>query len=143
MCRRTGQLASEYGGRVVDFSGDNFLAEFTTTVAAAEYALEIQRTDTPEQRVRWRIGLHVGDVRVEGERIFGSGINIAARLEPLAETGGICVSSVVREQLRGTLDLDYEDLGEQRLKNLPDPVRAYRVHVHAGAPLPAPHRSGT
>jgi serine/threonine protein kinase len=136
-------LASEHGGRVVDFSGDNFLAEFTTTVAAAEYALEIQRTDTPEQRVRWRIGLHVGDVRVEGERIFGSGINVAARLEPLAETGGICVSSVVREQLRGTLDLDYEDMGEQRLKNLPDPVRAYRVRVQAGSPLSASHRSTT
>jgi class 3 adenylate cyclase len=100
--QRIRELAREHDGRVVDFTGDNFLAEFTTTVRAVECALEIQREHAPERRIRWRIGLHVGDVRIEGERIFGSGINVAARLEPLAETGGICVSGVVREQLRGT-----------------------------------------
>ena len=80
------------------------------------------------------MGVHLGDVRVEGDRLFGSGINVAARLEPLAEPRGICVSAVVREQLRGTLDLEYEDLGERELKNLPEPVRAFRVLLPGSEP---------
>ena len=113
----------------MDFTGDNFLAEFPTTVAAMRFALAVQEPppDEADRRIRFRMGVHLGDVRVEGGRIFGTGINVAARLEPLAETGGICVSGTVREQLRGILDLAYADLGERELKNIPDRVRVFRV----------------
>ncbi len=127
-------LVEGHRGRVVDFTGDNLLAEFPSAVDAARCAVEIQSAlrvlnaeRTPERRMEFRIGLHLGDVLVEGDRIYGDGINIAARLEGLAPSGGICLSDVIHRQLRNKLDLGFEDLGEQALKNLPDPIRAYRV----------------
>jgi TolB-like protein/class 3 adenylate cyclase len=138
---------AEYRGRIVKNTGDGFLAEFPSVVDAARCAVEIQRVmldrepEGPEERrIRFRIGINLGDVIVEGEDIFGDGVNVAARLEALAEPGGICVSRVVRDQVRDKLDFVFEDLGEQQVKNIARPVRVYRVRDRAvpnGQPLPA------
>ena len=131
-------LVGEHRGRVVDFTGDNFLAEFPTATDAVEAAAEIQRVlkarnaAVPAGRaMEFRIGVHLGDIRVEGERIFGDGVNIAARLEGLAEPGGICISDDVLHQVQRKLELDFDDLGEQTVKNIPDPVHAYRLRERA------------
>jgi adenylate cyclase len=136
-------LVQEHRGRVVDAPGDNLLAEFPTATDAVECAVEIQRvlqarnSALPsDRRMEFRIGVHLGEVRVEGERIYGDGVNIAARLEGLAEAGGICVSGTVHEQILHRLDLAYGDLGEQEVKNIPEPVRAYRVRLETGAATP-------
>ncbi len=130
------ELVEEHRGRVVDAPGDNVLAEFRTALDAVECAVEIQRvirarnTDIPaERQMQFRVGIHMGDVAAEGDRIYGSGVNIAARLEALAEPGGICISAAVHEQVESRLDLGYEDLGEQSVKNIPKPVRVYRVRL--------------
>jgi class 3 adenylate cyclase len=114
-----GALVAEHRGRIADFCGDNFLAEFPTARDAVSCAIEIQRVlrarnaGLPaERRMEFRIGAHLGDVQSEGERVFGDGVNIAARLQTLAEPGGICPSAAVHEQVRSKLDLDCEDLGE-------------------------------
>ena len=127
-------LVREHRGRVVDSPGDNILAEFPTALDAVQGAVEIQRViqarnaDLPaDRRMEFRIGVHLGDVSVEGDRLYGDGVNIAARLEGLSEAGGICVSGTVHEQVRHKLNLTYEDLGEQTVKNIPDPIRVYRV----------------
>ena len=131
-------LVRQHRGRVVDSPGDNLLAEFPTALDAVQGAVEIQRViqarnaDLPaERRMEFRIGVHMGDVSVEGDRIYGDGVNIAARLEGLAEAGGICISGTVHEQVESKLDLGYEDLGEQHVKNIPKPLRVFRVHVGA------------
>jgi class 3 adenylate cyclase len=131
-----GVLVRHHRGRVVDFTGDNFLAEFPTALDAVQAAVEIQRilkvrnADLPaDRKMEFRIGVHLGDVAIEGERVYGDGVNIAARLEGLAETGGICISRTVHEQVETKLDLGYEDIGEQTVKNIPKPVRAYRVGI--------------
>jgi adenylate cyclase len=123
----------------VDFTGDNFLAEFPAALDVVRAAIEIQRVIgarnadlAPDRRMEFRVGLHLGDVTVEGHRIYGDGVNIAARLEGLAEPGGICISSNVHDQVRRKLDLDYQDLGDQRIKNIPEPVRVYRVRLAGG-----------
>jgi TolB-like protein/DNA-binding winged helix-turn-helix (wHTH) protein len=133
-------LVEQHGGRVVDFRGDDFLAEFPSALYATGCAVEIQRvlhagneSMPAERRMQFRIGLHLGDVRVEGEQIFGDGINVASRLEKLAEPGGICISDLVYRQVRRSLDLGYTDLGEQTVKNIPDPIRVYRVELDGGA----------
>jgi adenylate cyclase len=125
----------QHRGRM-DFTGDNFLAEFRSAIEAVRCALEIQHVLgalnahlAGDRRMDFRIGIHLGDVRFEGERMFGTGVNIAARLEGLAEPGTLCISGAVREQLLGKLDLELEDLGEQSLKNIPDPVHAFRVRL--------------
>lgn len=127
-------LIGQYRGRVIDSPGDNLLAEFASAVDAVQGAVEIQRelkqrNDSlpAEQRMEFRIGINVGDVIVEGERIYGDGVNIAARLEGLADGGGICVSSAVHEQVENKLPLAYADLGEQTVKNIARPVRVFRV----------------
>jgi TolB-like protein/class 3 adenylate cyclase len=127
-------LVRQRRGRVVDAPGDNLLAEFPSALDAVHAAVEIQRViqarnaDLPAQRrMEFRIGVHMGDVAVEGERICGDGVNIAARLEGLAETGGICISGTVHEQVASKLHLQFEDLGEQQLKNIPRPLRVYRL----------------
>jgi adenylate cyclase len=143
-----GLLVEEHRGRVVDFTGDNFLAEFPTATDAVEAAAEIQRViqarnaGVPAGRaMEFRMGIHLGEVRVEGERLYGDGVNIAARLEGLAEPGGICVSDDVLHQVQRKLELDFDDLGEQTVKNIPDPVHAYRVRERvAEAPPQAPRR---
>jgi class 3 adenylate cyclase len=122
-------------GRVVDSPGDNLLAEFASVVDAVQCAVEIQRefkvrnAEVPEQRrMEFRIGINLGDVIVEGERLYGDRVNIAARLESLADAGGICISGTVLEHVGNKLPLRYEDLGEQTVKNIAKPVRIYRVH---------------
>jgi adenylate cyclase len=129
-------LVRQHRGRVVDAPGDNLLAEFPTALDAVSGAVEIQRVigvrnaELPAgRRMEFRIGVHLGDVAVEGVRIYGDGVNIAARLEGFAEPGGICISGTVQEQIRRKLDLRYEDLGMQDLKNIPDPVQTYRVRL--------------
>src|SRR5215469_14070559 len=125
---------AEHRGRIVKNTGDGFLAEFASVVDAVRCAAEIQRgmadrePEVPEERrIRLRIGINLGDVIVEANDIFGDGVNVAARLKALAEPGGICVSRVVRDQVRDRLDFAFEDLGEQQVKNIARPVRAYRV----------------
>jgi adenylate cyclase len=127
-------LVEHHRGRVVDFTGDNFLAEFPTALDAVECAVETQRVLTARnaslpanRRMEFRMGVHLGDVAVEDGRLYGDGVNIAARLEGLAEAGGICVSATVHEQVERKLDLDFQDLGDQSIKNIPNPVHAYRT----------------
>jgi adenylate cyclase len=141
-------LVEEHRGRVVDFAGDNFLAEFPTATDAVEAAAEIQRVikarnaAVPAGRaMEFRIGVHLGEVRVEGERLYGDGVNIAARLEGLAEAGGICISGTVLEQIRRRLELGFDDLGEQPVKNIPDPVHAYRVREASSGEVEPKRRS--
>lgn len=127
-------IVSRHRGRVVDSPGDNLLAEFPSALDAVRASVEVQRacseraTPLPsERRMLFRIGLHLGDVAVEGARIYGDGVNVAARLEALAPPGEICLSAAIHDNVRGRLDLPFHDLGEQRLKNFPRPVRAYRL----------------
>jgi adenylate cyclase len=121
-------------GRLVDFTGDNFLAEFGSAVHALQCAVEIQRSihaqnaDIPqERRMNFRLGAHVGDVRIDGDQIFGDGVNIASRLESLSQIGGICLSRQMLDHVAGQIDLDYQDLGEHVLKNISDPVHSFGV----------------
>src|SRR5262249_10291197 len=139
-------------GRLVKTTGDGLLVEFGSVVDGLRCAVEVQREMTgrnagvpPDNRVEFRIGINVGDIVVEGGDIFGDGVNVAARLEALAEPGGICVAARVQEDAAGKLDLVFEDIGEQSLKNIARPVRVYRVvtearpemsHASAGPPLP-------
>jgi len=137
-------LIQEYKGRVVDSPGDNLLAEFGSVVDAVNCAVEIQRelaernTELPAARqMNFRIGINLGDIVEEEKRIYGDGVNIAARLEGMAEGGGICISGNVHEQVKNKIGLEYEYLGEQAVKNIPEPVHAYRVLSVPGA---AAHR---
>jgi len=123
---------AEHHGRVVKTTGDGLLAEFPSVVDAVRCAAEVQRgmldrePEVPdEQRIRFRIGINLGDVIAEGGDIFGDGVNVAARLEALAEPAGICVSGVVRDQIRGKLPYPLEDRGEQNVKNIAVPVRVF------------------
>ena len=134
-----GGLIRQHGGRVVDAVGDNLLAEFPSVVDAVACAVAVQeglavrnaeRSD--DRQMPFRIGIHLGDVMVEGDAIVGDGVNIAARIEALADSGGICVSATVHEQIRDKLSHRYEDLGEQSLKNIAHPVRVYRVRLAEG-----------
>lgn len=133
-CRKVidGQIA-EYHGRVFGSAGDSLIAEFTGPVDAARCAIATQREIAKGEiglpngeRMRFRIGLHLGDVVAEGDNLLGTGVNIAARLEQIARPGGICLSDMVREHLTGTVDLELEDGGEQELKNISRPVRVWR-----------------
>ncbi len=124
----------EHHGRVVNAVGDNLLAEFASAVDAAACAVAVQRelarreAHLPEdRRLPFRIGLHLGDLVIEDDEIFGDGINVAARLEALAEPGGVCASAAVVEQVRGKIEAALEDLGNQTLKNIPVPVHVYRL----------------
>jgi TolB-like protein/class 3 adenylate cyclase len=138
------KLIQQYRGRVVDSPGDNVLAEFGSVVDAVNCAVEVQRelaernSELPtERQMEFRIGINLGDVIEEGERIYGDGVNIAARVEGLAEGGGICISGTVYDAIEAKLGLEYEYLGEQAVKNIPKPVRVYRVLSFPGA---AAHR---
>jgi adenylate cyclase len=127
-------LIKQHRGRVIDSPGDNLLAEFTSVVDAVQCAVAVQKefqarnAELPEnRRMEFRIGVNLGDVIEEGERIYGDGVNIAARLEALADPGGICISKTAFDQIETKLPLGYEFLGEQDVKNIPKPVGAYRV----------------
>ena len=131
---------AEHRGRLVKTTGDGLLVEFGSVVDALRCAVEVQREMAgrnagvpPDSSIELRIGINVGDIVVEDGDIFGDGVNVAARLEGLAEPGGICVSARVREDAAGKLDLAFEDMGEQALKNIGRPVRAYRVGTAAGS----------
>jgi adenylate cyclase len=133
--------AAEYGGRVVKLMGDGTLMEFASVVDAVRFAVDVQRAvaarnaDAPEdRRITYRIGINIGDVIIEGEDIYGDGVNIAARLEGLAEPGGICVSGTVYDHVKGKVDTTFEDLGAQQVKNIPEPVPTYRVRPDAAKP---------
>ena len=134
-CRqRVTEVVKQSGGRLVDFVGDNMLTEFPNTLDAVNCAGQIHQclaelnTNLSENRhIKFRIGVHVGDIMFDSERIYGDGVNIASRLQALAVPGGICISDMVYQQIHSKLQYHYIDIGEQSLKNLPDPVRVYRV----------------
>ena len=141
-------LIQKHRGRVVDSPGDNLLAEFGSVVDAVRCAVEIQEelrvrnAELPEnRRMQFRIGINLGDVVQEEERIYGDGINIAARVEGLAEGGGICISGAVYDSIKNKLSLSYESLGEHTVKNITEPVRVYRMRVGPEAAVkPRPRR---
>jgi class 3 adenylate cyclase/pimeloyl-ACP methyl ester carboxylesterase len=127
-----------YGGRVVDSPGDNVLAEFGSVVKAVEAAVEIQvalgernAVRGQDEQMEFRIGVHLGDVIVDGDSIYGDGVNVAARLEALAEPGGICISDDVQRQIQGKVAVEFQDLGHRELKNIARPVRVFRVWPEA------------
>lgn len=150
---------AEYGGRVVKHTGDGLLAEFPSAVEAVRAAMAFQDSvykfsvgEPPDQRILFRVGINIGDVIVGAHDIFGDGVNIAARLEGIAEPGGICLSSSAHDQVYGKIGVDFADLGEQSLKNISRPVRAYAVipdgpeslipaAVATPQPVSAPHLS--
>lgn len=131
---------TEHRGRIVKTTGDGLLVEFSSVVDGLRCATEWQRgmaernAGTSDDRIEFRIGINVGDVAVEDGDIFGDGVNVAARLEGLAEPGGICVSARVQEDAAGRLDLMFDDMGEQALKNIARPVRVYRVRATGATP---------
>jgi len=132
-------LIKGHRGRVVDSPGDNLLAEFGSVVDAVKCAAIIQTTlrmenaDLPQnRRMEFRIGINLGDVIVDGERIYGDGVNIAARMEGLAEGGGICVSGTVFDHIKGKVSVNFEDLGPQQVKNIAESIRAYRAVLGSG-----------
>ena len=135
-------LIQQHHGRVVDSPGDNLLAEFASVVDAVQCAIEIQQelkarnTHLPsERRMEFRIGINVGDVVVEEGRLYGDGVNIAARVEGLAEPGGICIAGTVYDQIKSKIPFNYDYLGEQVVKNIVEPVRVYRLVLRVPSPL--------
>ena len=132
--RELDPLIADHSGRIVGTAGDSLLADFSSVVDALNCAIEMQRAAgkinepaPPERRLELRIGVNLGDVIVDGDNIFGDGVNIAARLEALAKPGTICISQTVYDQVRNKLDLEYRPLGSHRVKNIAEPVRAYSV----------------
>ena len=130
-------------GRIVKTTGDGMLVEFASAVDAARCAVEVQRSmaaqnaDVPQDlRIEFRIGIHVGDIIIDDNDIFGDGVNIAARLEGIAEPGGICISDDAHRQIRGKIDIAFDDIGEQTLKNIVEPMRAWHIRL-AGEAAPA------
>jgi adenylate cyclase len=136
---------TSYHGRIINYAGDAVLAMFEAVVDAVSCAVAIQHDlakfnqGVPDERkLQFRIGINMGDVIEDSGDIFGDGVNVAARLEGLAEPGGVCISDTVHSAIGSKLPLDYEDLGEQEVKNITEPVRAYQVHLQPGAELPRP-----
>jgi len=134
----------EHRGRTVKNTGDGLLAEFSSVVEAVRCAAELQRgmadrnAEVPEdKRITFRVGINLGDVIAEPDDIYGDGVNVAARLEALAEPGGICISRVVRDQIRDKLIYPFEDRGEQSVKNIARSVQVYALRPEAIAELPA------
>jgi adenylate cyclase len=148
---------AEHHGRVVKLMGDGTLMEFGSVVDAVNFAIDVQRamakrnSDVPDDcQITYRIGINIGDIIVEGDDIYGDGVNVAARLEQLADPGGICVARNVFNQVKNKLDISFRDMGEQELKNIPDTVRAYRIvlgdekvepaAIDTDKPLPLPDK---
>jgi adenylate cyclase len=144
---------AEHRGRIVKLTGDGALVEFASVVDAVQCAVEVQRSIAehsaglePEQRIEFRVGINLGDVIIDDNDIYGDGVNVAVRLEGLAPPGGVCISDVVHQMVRGRLDLAFEDLGEQQVKNIAQPLRVWRwVHdeIAAGRPSSRPGEFST
>src|SRR5215468_8350833 len=135
---------AEHDGRIVKTTGDGLLLEFSSVVDAVRCAVDVQRGMAErnadigaDKRLDFRIGINVGDIIIDGDDIFGDGVNVAARLQGLADPGGICVSRVVREQVLDKLSFVFENLGAQKVKNIARPVEVYRVNL-GSATLPTP-----
>ncbi len=133
--------SAEYHGRIVKLTGDGTLMEFGSAVDAVLFAVDVQRAivgrnaEVPEdRRITYRMGINIGDIIIDGDDIYGDGVNVAARLEGLADPGGICVARNVFNQVKNKVDLGFEDMGEQDIKNITEPVRAYRVLKGSEAP---------
>jgi TolB-like protein len=138
---------AEHQGRIVKTTGDGLLIEFPSVVEAVQCAVEVQRAIqdrnadvTANNRIEFRVGVNLGDIIIDGDDIYGDGVNVAARLEGIAEANGVCVSAVVHEQVRDKLDLVFEDLGERRLKNIARPVHVFRIAAPAVGPPTQPAR---
>jgi class 3 adenylate cyclase len=144
----TDALVAKHGGRLVKTTGDGVLLEFSSVVDAVEYAIAVQAVMAErnegipqDRRMLFRIGINLGDILIEGDDILGDGVNVAARLESIAEPGGICISSSAHEQVRGKVSVEFTDLGEQTLKNIARPIRAYAIGLNANAYQTAPLQS--
>jgi adenylate cyclase len=138
-------LVAHHGGRIVKTTGDGVLIEFGSVVGAVQCGIALQKLTAERnagvadgRRMEWRIGIHLGDVLVEGDDILGDGVNIAARLEGIAEPGGICLSEDAFRQVRGKVEAEFADIGEQSLKNIARPLRVYRVRSESPLPSPPP-----
>jgi TolB-like protein/class 3 adenylate cyclase len=136
-------LVAQHSGRIVKTTGDGVLIEFGSVVGAVQCAIALQRLTTErnagspgDRRMEWRIGIHIGDVLVEGDDILGEGVNIAARLESIAEPGGICISDDAFRQVRGKIEAEFADIGEQSLKNIARPLRVYGIGPSAATEQP-------
>jgi adenylate cyclase len=136
-------LIQQHSGRVVDNPGDNLLAEFSSAVDAVECAVEVQKKlkkenakFVEEMQLQFRIGVNIGDVVQDGDRIYGEGVNIAARIESISDAGGVCISRNTYDQIKNKLQVDTEYLGEHEVKNIEEPVRVYRVLMDAESPKP-------
>jgi len=141
---------AQHHGRIVKTTGDGLLVEFASVVDAVRCAVEIQQAiagrnaDVPiERRIEFRIGINLGDIILDEGDLYGDGVNIAARLEALAEPGEICVSRVVRDQVQDRLDVAFDDRGEQRVKNIARPVHVFRIPIAGQAPSSAPRTEHT
>ena len=143
VCRKTlvDPKIAEHRGRIVKTTGDGMLVEFASAVDAARCAVEVQRrmneqnTDLPQaKRLEFRVGIHVGDIIIDDNDIFGDGVNIAARLEGIAEPGGVCISDDTYRQIRGKVDIAFDDMGPQTLKNIAEPMRAWRLQIDKNSP---------
>jgi adenylate cyclase len=137
-------------GRIVKTTGDGMLVEFASAVDATRCAIKVQRSMAAENadlaqetRIEFRIGIHVGDIIIDDNDIFGDGVNIAARLEGIAEPGGVCISDDAQRQVRGKVEVAFEDIGEQTLKNIAERMRAWRLRLDGNAPSMAPARHST
>jgi len=146
---RVSTCIGDHAGRVVHYAGDAVLAEFASVMQALDCAVRVQRelarqnqSVPPERQLQFRIGVNLGEVIVDRNDIYGDGVNVAARLETLAEPGGICVSGSVHDQVAGKVDLGFEDMGEQSVKNISRPVRAYRVRFDGEGAAPARGTAG-
>src|SRR3954470_18711605 len=140
----TDDLVAKHGGRLVKSTGDGVLLEFPSVVDAVECAVAVQvvmaqrNEEVPvDRRMLFRIGINLGDILIEGDDILGDGVNVAARLEGIAEAGGICISSSAYDQVRGKVAIEFADLGEQRLKNIERLVRVYAVRLKVQAGMAA------
>ena len=131
---------SEHRGKVIKYTGDGMLVEFASVVDAVRCAIEVQRdmakrnaTVAQVERIEFRIGIHLGDIIVDEDDIFGDGVNIAVRLEGIAEPGGVCLSDDAQRQIRGKVHIAFEDMGPQDLKNISEPMRAWRLRTNSNA----------
>ena len=132
------ERVAAYRGRIFGSAGDSVVADFASAIDAVQCAVAVQEALAPEEQVRFRVGVHVGDVIVQGDNLFGDGVNIAARLEALAEPGGICISGAVLDQIGTRLPYSFDDLGERSVKNIARPVRVYAMgagDLPAGPPV--------